>query len=112
MPFTASLDHVDRKIDTLYLCAIYQTALKLECRICFHWSIIPGVSTWWLFERRGWEMDLNVACRRFYCSSCWSRKAEKVHNPHVRTTGEKPTADPFKWPDERIWKKMVSRFKS
>ena len=112
MPFEPERDHIGHKIDTLYLCAIYQKALKVECRCCFHWAILPGVSTWWLFERRGWEMELSAACKRFFCSSCLSKKREKVHNPHVRTTNEKPTADPFRWPDERTWTKMVSRFRS
>jgi hypothetical protein len=112
MPFDAERDHVGHRIDTLALCAIYQKSLRFECRVCLHKTVLPAVSIWWLFERRGWANGLGDACRRFYCSSCWSRKRERVHDPHVRTSSEKPTADPFPWPDERIWKKMVSRFRS
>ncbi len=112
MPFQAERDHVGHRIDTLYLCAIYQKSLRIECRCCLHWVILPSVSVWWLFERRGWDMGLGAACNRLYCSSCWSKKHEKIYDPHLRTCGEKPTADPFRWPDERTWKKMVSRFRS
>jgi len=112
MPFEAERDHVGHKIDTLSLCAVYQKALRIECRSCFHWAVLPAVSVWWLFEQRGWDDGLGQACKRFYCSSCWSRKRYKVKDPHLRTTNEKPNADPFPWPDERTWKRMVTRFKT
>jgi ribosomal protein L37E len=112
MPFKAERDHVGHKIDALYLCAIYQKSLKLDCRRCGHRSILPGVSVWWLFEQRRWDLELRNACRRFYCSACWATRGQRVRDPNVTTTDEKPTADPFGWPDERTWKALVRRFKS
>jgi hypothetical protein len=112
MPFEAERDHTGHRIDSLTTCAIYQKSLRVACRSCLHFSILPAVSVWWLFEQRGWDDGLNQACNRFYCSSCWSRKKERVRDPYLKTSNEKPTADPFPWPDERIWKRMVRRFKT
>ena len=111
MPFEPQRDHVGHKIDTLSLCAVYQTALRFECRVCNHWCVVPAIPIWWLFERRGWPDGLHHACKRFYCSHCLSRKGKKIHDPHVRVTGEKPSGDPFAWPDERTWLRMARRFK-
>lgn len=72
----------------------------------------PWTSVWWLFERQESDMAPGSVCRRFYCSSCWSKKREKVHDAHLHTTNEKTAADPFRWPDERTWKELVSRFRT
>lgn len=112
MPLTLRLDHVSRPIDGLMLCAVYQKSLNLRCPACQHGAVLAAVPIWWLFERRGWDQSLNSVCKRLYCSACWARRKERVYDPAMQISDDKPTADPFRWPDERTWKRLTSRFRS
>lgn len=112
MPVETTRDHVDRRVDTLMLCAVYQKTLRFNCQRCLHVSVLPSIPVWWHFQRRNWDHTLYAAVKRFYCSSCWNRRKVRIHDPVMRVTDDKPTAEPLPWPDERTWKRLVSRFRT
>lgn len=51
--------------------------------------------------------------QRFYCSVCRRERGQKVRGPHVAVTEEQPDkGKQFPYPDERTWKRLVSRYRS
>jgi hypothetical protein len=90
---------------TLFECAAWHLSVVAICRRCARETIFDPHALWWLFQRKSWDQTIRGATRRFRCSKCgagafltWARSKE----PN--------TVLPM--PDEREWKKAVSRFRS
>jgi hypothetical protein len=108
---SADRDHLNRKINTLTLCALYRKTLKLTCPKCHHARLLDAVTLWWMFERKGWDETLPAALRRFYCDACW-RKKFFVQRAKWEITDLTPTGPQFAYPDERSWKRLIRRYRS
>lgn len=60
---------------------------------------------WWLFECKRWDDALGLVARRLKCKQCGERGRLTLDKR------DKATVD-LPWPDEREWKRAVSRFRS
>ena len=105
-------DHLGRKLDTLIHCALNRRTLKLSCRNCPHVGLLDAVPVFFLFERKGWSGLMWDVPKRFYCSRCLTERLRKVRAPRVQVTTEQPGKSQFPYPDERTWKKLLSRYRS
>lgn len=90
---------------TLFEAAAWHYAIVATCRRCRARGVFESAALWWLFERRGWDPTLYGAARRLKCRAC----------------GARATVSPVRWeaptvilplPDDRDWKRAVSRFRS
>lgn len=96
---------------TLKELALHRWNLKVSCHSCPHARVFQGHELWWLFEQRRWDDSLELIARRFWCSQCFMRSPKKVRFPRCEKTKDEPTGDPLPEPDERAWKKVVSRYR-
>lgn len=105
-------DHLGRRLDTLMLCALHRRSLRLSCKRCPHVRVLDAVPIWYLFDRRGWAGFIREVPRRFYCEQCWLDHRRKSANPRLEITTEVPVPPQYPYPDERTWKRLVSRYRS
>ncbi len=111
MAIDANVDHLNRKLRCLLHCALYQRTIKLTCPQCSRVRRYDAVALWWWFERHRKDDAIPAALRRFYCSAC-SRGGRGRIRPHYEITTEKPDDDQPPYPDEREWKRQISRYRS
>lgn len=107
----ASLDHLNRRLGSLALCAIHQRTIRLTCPACQHARLLEAVTLWWMFDRRGWDDDLPRALRRFYCARCWRRR-HVAERPRFAIATVPPEGPQFAYPPEWEWKRLISRYRS
>ena len=50
--------------------------------------------------------------KRFYRSRCVTELLRKVRSPSVVVTADEPEKGLFPYPDDRTWKRMLSRYRS
>ncbi|WP_380879529.1 hypothetical protein ACFB49_22790 [Sphingomonas sp. DBB INV C78] len=113
MPDTdPALTHLSRKLTCVQHAALYHYNVRVACRSCPHVRIFEGHQLWWLFHRRRWDDRLEHLPRRFWCSACWMASRRKVRPNTVTLTKDDPTGDALPWPDDREWKRVVSRYRS
>lgn len=112
MATRADLTHTNRRITTLMECAANRRTLKIACRKCSHFRLWDSVPIWWLFEKKGWCGFLSDVPRRLYCSHCWTARHDRVKGPRIAITNDPPGETPFGYPDQREWKRFVSRQRS
>jgi hypothetical protein len=93
-------------------CALHRRNIKLTCKRCRYFRIFQPHGLWWLFERRRWDDALQVVPSRFWCSRCAMVAPKKIKNPALELTRDAPTGEPLPMPEERAWKKIVSRYRS
>ena len=108
------LDHANRKLVTLQHCALHRRTITLTCPQCGRVRLIDAVPLWWLFERRGWDDRLPGFHRRLYCSVCRGSPGGpglRVR-PHFQITRDAPEPTHLPYPEERVWKRVVSRYRS
>ena len=105
-------DHLGRKLDTLVHCALHRRTLKLSCLHCPHVRLLDAVPVWYLFDRKGWSGLMWDVPKRFFCSRCMTERLRKVRGPRVQVTDERPGKEQFPYPDERTWKRLISRYRS
>jgi len=105
-------DHLGRKLDTLVHCALHRRTLRLSCRRCPHVRLLDAVPVWHLFERKGWSGLMADVPGRFFCSRCMTERLRKVRSPRVQVTEDRPGKEQFPYPDERTWKRLISRYRS
>ncbi|MGH6782480.1 MAG: hypothetical protein ACREB5_10300, partial [Sphingomonadaceae bacterium] len=67
---------------------------------------------WWHFEKRGFDDDLRKITARFWCRACAGRLGRRVRPVSVEVVAETEEAICLPFPDERIWKRAVNRFRS
>ena len=105
-------DHLDRRIDSLVACALHRRTLRLSCRQCPHIRLLDSVPIWSLFDARGWGGLIADVPKRFYCARCWDERRCKVSHPKLVITQDATAPPQFPYPDERRWKRLVSRYRS
>jgi hypothetical protein len=90
--------------------AAWQKAVRPVCR-CGHSSTFNPHGLWWYFERKGWDSNFYCARERFACREC--RKAGRPRQRPVRIETAAMTGGEYAFPlpDERIWKRAISRFR-
>ena len=103
--------HVGQRLGCLEHCALHRRTIKLTCPACGHVRRLDAVALWWLYERRGWSDALPGAYARLYCAACRANGGRKVR-PRTEITREPPDAEQGPYPDERTWKRLVSRYRS
>ena len=87
----------------LFDAALQHYNIGAVCRRCPHRSILSAAGLWYLFERRNWPDRIGEARRRLRCTSCGSRDAA------IELVTGKPTLQSLELPDDREWKRAVSR---
>lgn len=94
---------------SIWEAAIWHYAVEVRCSNCDHSARFEAVGLWWYFERRGWEQHFSLAARHFYCRRC--REPGVKNKPRrleaVMAAGERR----FSLPDDRTWKRALSRFR-
>jgi hypothetical protein len=93
-------------------CALFHRNLQLTCTRCAHVRVLSGHALWWLFERKGWGDRLIEIGRRFRCTACWERDRTVSRRPRVAVVEDHPSGPQPAMPDEREWKRLVSRQRS
>ncbi len=91
--------------------ALHNRNLRLTCRRCGTVRVLSGHGVWWLFRQRRWDGHVNQLAKRFRCAACFEQSGIKV-SPNVQATRDHPTGAPLPDPDERDWKRLVSRYRS
>lgn len=96
---------------TIFEAAAHRHNIRVACSDCGHASVYDPHQLWWLFERKGWVGTFSDAAKRFWCRACGTRLGHRVKHARIELTETDPTIIlPF--PDERVWKRAVSRFRS
>jgi hypothetical protein len=96
-----------RHATSIFEAATWGYAVKVTCR-CRQTGIFEPLGLWWRFKRKGWSDDFRDAVRCCYCRSCTKRTGRKVRPTRMETTSEPPRIR-LPLPDEREWKRAVSR---
>lgn len=102
--------HIGRRLACLEHCALHRRTIRLTCPRCGAERRFDAVALWWLFHRKGWNDRLPDAGRRFRCTRCDG--AGHLPRPAVAITREPPDAEQPPYPDERTWRRLVSRYRS
>lgn len=89
----------------LFEAAAWHYSVVATCRACRREGVFHAAGLWWLFHRKGWDYGFAAAARRFKCRQC-GRKG------WIMALRNKPITVPLPLPDERAWKRAVSRFRS
>ena len=102
----AKFDKDGNRIPTsLFECAAWHRPIVATCYPCNREAVFDPHQLWWLFERKGWDDSLGCIARRLKCQQCGGRAKVTLER------NAKPTVA-LPWPDERVWKRAVSRFRS
>jgi len=104
------LTHIGQRLSCLQLCALYRRTITATCPACGDVRRLDAVALWWLFERRGWDDRLPGAFRRLTCQPCRDN-GRKVHR-RAEITRDVPDLDQPPYPDQRTWRRIVSRYRS
>ncbi|WP_206377376.1 hypothetical protein [Sphingobium sp. TB-6] len=100
----------DLKLATcIFEAAAWHYSVRVVCR-CRREGLFDAHGLWWKFQRKGWSDDFREAKRRLYCRACTQRTGRKVR-PITMETSNKPAKIRLPLPDEREWKRAVSRFR-
>lgn len=105
------VDHVGRRLATLQLCALYRRTLRVTCPRCRRERMLDAVGLWWLFERKRWDDRMRNVPRRLRCEPCWKER-NGIVRPRIDVTSLPPEGPQFPYPNERTWRRVVSRFRS
>jgi hypothetical protein len=90
--------------------AAWHRSVKVACR-CGHAAYFQAHGLWWLFQKRRWSDEFKEMPLRFVCSLCLVRHRKKVR-PVLIEAVEHPATLNLPMPDEREWKRAISRFRS
>lgn len=103
--------HTGQRLRCLEHCALHRRTIKLTCPSCGHVRRLDAVALWWLFSKRGWNDGLPRAYRKLYCEACLVTKG-RVFRPVAEITRDPPDERQPPYPDERDWRRLVSRYRS
>ncbi|MCR5872273.1 MULTISPECIES: hypothetical protein [unclassified Sphingomonas] len=97
-----------RQPTNLFECAAWHIAIQVICRRpqCRRVAVFDPHQLWWLFERKHWDMRLGEVNRKLRCSACKAGGTMSLLRGEAKATVSLP------WPDEREWKRAVSRFRA
>lgn len=94
---------------TLTDLALRHWNLRVTCGGCGRTRVVSGAAAWWLFHRRGWSDDVREASSRFVCTEC-GRRGQAAAS--LAKTRDAASDQSLPMPDEREWKRLVSRYRS
>lgn len=100
-----------RRAARIFEAAAWFRAIKPVCR-CGHSASFNPYGIWWLFERRMWDDDLRRARERFWCVRCRERTGSRVRPVGIELVEPRADDIALPMPDEREWKRAVSRFRA
>ncbi|MGQ0278481.1 MULTISPECIES: hypothetical protein [Sphingopyxis] len=100
-----------RRATHLFEAAAWYQAVRPVCR-CGHGASFDPYGLWWLFQRKMWDDDLGRAREKFWCARCKARTGKRIRP--VRLDLVEPGKDDIRlpMPDEREWKRALSRFRA
>lgn len=98
-----------REPTRIFEAAAWHYALRVRCE-CGNNAVFDPHALWWRFQRARWDDRFTKAIDRFYCRQCWERFCRKVR-PGVLETCRDATTVLMPMPDEREWKRVLSRFR-
>lgn len=102
----AKFDKDGSRVPTnLFECAAWHRSIIATCHRCHREAVFDPHQLWWLFERKSWDDSLGAVAKRLKCQQCQGRG---------RLTFErlKPATVTLPYPEESVWKRAVSRFRS
>jgi hypothetical protein len=100
-----------REATCIFEAAAWKYSVKVECGRCRQVAYFHAHGLWWRFEQKGWNDDFREAGQKLYCSACWKRTRRKVR-PWLIETSNRPPTITLKLPEEREWKRAISRYRS
>ncbi len=89
----------------LFEAAAWHRAIVVVCWRCQREEVFDPHQLWWHFERKRWDDSIGSVVRRLKCKGCKGRGQLALERDR------KPTIE-LPDPDERVWKRAVSRFRS
>lgn len=100
-----------RRASHLFEAAAWYQAVKPVCA-CGHSATFDPYGIWWRFQCKMWDDSLWKAREKFWCSRCKARTGRRVRP--IRLDLVKPGPDDIRlpMPDEREWKRALSRFRA
>ncbi|MFD1610843.1 hypothetical protein ACFSCW_03395 [Sphingomonas tabacisoli] len=106
---TETRDWYDARLTHLQFLALYKWNVRVTCD-CGRTAVFSGAGLWWRFERKHWSDRLQDVPKRLTCNACkFDRRPRKP--PRCEKTRDEVT-HPLPMPDDREWRKMVSRYRS
>lgn len=96
---TSILDAATLQLSVIPVCA------------CGHRARFEAHCLWWHFHRQGWDDQFDRAVSRFWCRICASGKKRKVRPDKIEHAAWEEGDFELPWPDEREWKKAMSRLR-
>lgn len=96
----------------LFECAAWHYAIRIRCSACLNVATFNAHGLWWHFERRGLDDTLNSVPKHFWCRACASRLNRRVRPTGIEVVEETEDAICLPFPDERVWKRAINRFRS
>lgn len=95
----------------LFEAAAWHRAVKVTCG-CGHSASFNPHGLWWHFDRKRLSDDLRNVRTKLWCGECHRLSGKRVRPAHVELVDESLADVQLEWPDEREWKKALSRFRS
>lgn len=95
----------------IFEAACFHRAVKPVCR-CGHSATFNPHGLWWLFQQRHWNDTFTSAGARFWCIVCAIATRKKVKAVRIEIVRPSEADIVLPWPDEREWKRAISRFRA
>lgn len=100
-----------KRATCLFEAAAWHRAVKVRCG-CGHFAVFDPHGLWWFFHRKGWSEDLRDVRGKMWCRACRKSIGQKVRPRHIDLLTEYPKGMiTLPLPDEREWKRLVSRYR-
>lgn len=94
----------------IFEAAALHFTLKVSCIQCGNFAVFDAAGVWWYFKGKRWNDELRTAHQHFYCASCTRISRRRVGAKPLQAVKDK--ANKFlPWPDQREWKRAISRFR-
>lgn len=94
----------------LFEAAAFRKTVKVTCW-CGHSATFDPHGLWWWFHRRGWDEQLRDISKKFWCRHCRDRRPGSRTRPIKVELVEEPPQVTLPLPDQRQWKRAISRFR-
>lgn len=96
-----------RAATNLFEASAWHKNVLVQCTVCSHRAVFAPHGLWWLFYSRRWNDDFPAVGKRMRC---------RFGKPSCRGRGRisisaSPATITLPDPDEREWKRAVSRFR-
>ncbi len=94
----------------IFEAACFHKSVRIVCG-CGNEKLFQAHGLWWLFDRKCWSDEFRHMQERFYCLKCWHHRRSK-QRPIVIEACERPATFMLPMPEEREWRRALSRFRS